>query len=173
MKTTQVILAALFFDSTVGRGGGVGGNTYSARNAEEETSGNSRISNYYQSNPDYGSYGISRWYNEHKVTEAISNVSPYVTIFGGEVSYRNTITLEEKTITEDGNLWIGAILLVVFTIAVFFLTCMVNQCQFLMGCCYDKKELRDIGKEDYFIGKDTSEEINKTSGETKNTSTNI
>ena len=53
---------------------------------------------------------------------------------------------------EDGNLWIGVILLVVFVIAIFFLTCMVNQCQFLMGCCYNEEDLLAIDKKKYFIG---------------------
>ena len=80
------------------------------------------------------------------MTSATSNVSPYVTIFGGKVTYKNAITLEENEIEEPGNKWIGVILLVVFLIAVFFLTCMVNQMQFLMGCCYNHKELGEVGK---------------------------
>ena len=52
---------------------------------------------------------------------------------------------------EDGNLWIGVILLVVFVIAIFFLICMVNQCQFLMGCCYNLEDLKAIGKKEYYI----------------------
>ena len=60
------------------------------------------------------------------MTEATSNVSPYVTIFGGEVTYKNTITLEERTVNEDGNIWIGIILIVVFIIAVFIMMCFIN-----------------------------------------------
>ena len=134
------LLISLLIDSITARGGGVSRTSGGAASspADDQDSTTARISNYYQSNPAYASYGISRWYDETKVTEATSNVSPYVTIFGGEVTYKNTITLEESTMKEDGNIWIGIILIVVFIIAVFIMMCFINQFQWLMGCCYSK-----------------------------------
>ena len=81
-------------------------------------------------------------------------MSPYVTIFGGDVTYKNTITLEERTVKEAGNIWIGIILIVVFIIAVFIMMCFINQFQWLMGCCYSKKELVSVGREEYYRGPD-------------------
>ena len=50
------------------------------------------------------------------------------------------------------------ILLVVFLLAIFILTCMVNQCQFLMGCCYDFGQLNAIRKKQYYIGVEKPED---------------
>ena len=50
------------------------------------------------------------------------------------------------------------ILLVVFLLAIFILTCMVNQCQFLMGCCYDFGQLNAIRKKQYYIGVEKHED---------------
>tara|TARA_B110000285_G_C14850035_1_gene479492 strand:+ start:78 stop:341 length:264 start_codon:yes stop_codon:yes gene_type:complete len=87
MKSAQLILATMLIDQVASRGGGISG-IGSSSNSDGLTEENSaRISNYYQSNPDYASYGISRWYNEKKLTSAKSNESPYVIIFGGEVTY--------------------------------------------------------------------------------------
>ena len=132
------LLISLLLDSIAARGGGVSRQSAASSPADDQDLTTARISNYYQSNPAYASYGLSRWYNKEKVTEATSNVSPYVTIFGGEVTYKNTITLEESTVNEDVNIWIGIILIVVFIIAVFIMMCFINQFQWLMGCCYSK-----------------------------------